>query len=254
MLLSIHTLLWLSFLLPAVFAVKSQDFKTCADAGFCRRGRALASRSNEAGSNWKSPYSIDSASIVTDVGSLTAAVKSSLYPDVKFTLKVRIDDNDVARIYMDEVDGLRKRYDETAAWALVEQPNLGQVEWMQGKKDIRAQFGEKKQLELRVSYDPLKIVLLRNGKEEIVLNGGGLLHMEHFRVKEDIPEAEGNGSDNSSHTEEGQAAEPESQHTLQVNPRAWFEGENQDAWWSEQFRTWTDSKPKGADDMPSYRQ
>jgi mannosyl-oligosaccharide alpha-1,3-glucosidase len=253
MLLTTRTLLWLSFfVLPAVFAVKSQDFKTCSEAGFCRRGRALASRSDEAGSSWKSPYSVDPASIVTDVASLSAAVKSSLYPDIKFSLEVRIHDDDVARIRMDEVDGLRKRYDEAAAWTLVEDPSLGQVEWVQGKKDIRAQFGGKKQLELRVSYDPLKITLLRNGKDEIILNGGGLLHMEHFRVKEETPEAETNDSTIPGQTEEEEATDTETQQVLQVNPRAWFEGDDQDTWWSEQFRTWRDSKPKGADVMLFY--
>lgn len=246
------TLLWSSFLLPVVFAVKSQDFKTCAEAGFCRRGRALATRSNEAGSSWKSPYSVDLASVVTDVASFTAAVKSSLYPDVKFSLEVRIHDDDVARIRMDEVNGLRKRYDETASWALVGQPQLGQVSWTQGKKNIRAQFGQQKELELRVYYDPLRIVLLRNGKEEMVFNGGGLLHMEHFRVKEELPEAENKTSEDSDQAVEGQSEDTPTQQVLQVNPRAWFEGDDQDTWWSEQFRTWKDSKPKGADDMTFY--
>lgn len=245
MLLATSPLLWYSFLLPVVFAVKSQDFKTCADAGFCRRGRALASRANDAGSYWKSPYSVDPPSIVTNASSFVAAVKSSLYPEIKFSLEVRIHDDGVARIRMDEVDGLRKRYDETASWALVGEPKLGQVHWIRGKKEIRAQFGEKQELSLMISYNPLKIVLMRNGRQEVVLNDGGLLHMEHFRVKEETPGAEVDKSEESYSADDGQASATEAQQVLQANPRAWFEGEDQDAWWSEQFRTWKDSKPKG---------
>jgi mannosyl-oligosaccharide alpha-1,3-glucosidase len=241
--------LLLSSLLPAVLAVKSQDFKTCADAGFCRRGRALASRSNDAGSSWRSPYSVDSSSILTDVSSLTATIRSSLYPDINFSLEVHIHDDGVTRIRMDEVNGLRKRYNESATWALVGKPRLGNVNWTHGKKDIRGQYGEKKQLEIRISYDPLKIVLLRNGKDEIILNGGGLLHMEHFRVKEETPEAVDDKPEGSDQADEGRTSATEAQQVLQVNPRAWFEGEDQSTWWSEQFKTWTDSKPKGTNEM-----
>lgn len=229
----------LSVLVPATFAVKSQDFKTCSEAGFCRRGRALAGRAADAGSSWKSPYSVDQASIISDAASFTAAIKSSLYPDINFALDIRVHEDGVARVRMDEVGGIKKRYDEAAAWALVGEPRLGQVEWVRGKKDIRTVFGEKKQLELRVSYEPLKIVLLRNGREEIVLNGEGLLHMEHFRVKEEKPAEDENKSEATEETTQ------ETQKILKVNPRAWFEGEEEDGWWSEQFRTWTDTKPKG---------
>jgi len=231
-----------SFLFPLVFAVKEHDFKKCNDAGFCRRGRALVNRANEAGSAWRSPYSVDSSSIVASDGVFSAAVKSSLYPDIKFSLDVRVLEDGVTRIRMDQVGGLRKRYDEAASWALISEPKIGTVEWVQSKKDIRAVFGEKKQLELRVTYEPLKIALLRNGKEEIVLNGGGLLHMEHFRVKEEKPETE---NTEGSETTEGQPT-PEAQQPIQVNPRAWFEGDNEDGWWSETFKTWTDQKPKGS--------
>ena len=66
------------------------------------------------------------------------------------------------------------------------------------------------------------------------MNGGGLLHMEHFREKKGpTPGAEA--------AAEGEAA----QQVLEVaNPAAWFEGE-EDGWWEERFSSWTDSKPKG---------
>src|ERR1700723_1203158 len=100
--------------LPTISAVKSGDFKTCSQSAFCRRGRALAVRASENAGIWKSPYSLDSSSITiaADQASFTAGVNSELYPDVKFELDVRIHDDGVVRVRMDEREGLFKRYDE----------------------------------------------------------------------------------------------------------------------------------------------
>jgi len=229
-------------LVPTVFALKAGDWKTCSQAGFCRRGRALSARAKEHQS-WKSPYTVDAASIAlaSNQASFTAAVTSSIYPKIKFGLEVRIHKDGVVRVGMDEVDGLRKRYNEAASWALVEEPEISQdIQWTVGKNDVRAVYGPKKDIEVVVSFDPLKVVLLRNGKENVVLNGRGLLHLEHFRTKgvseeikpEDVPE-------------EGLDVEDGVQQVIKVNPAAWFEGDSEDAWWEETFSSWTDSKPKG---------
>ena len=222
-------------------AFKAHDFKTCSQAGFCRRGRALSARANEAKSTWTSPYSIEPGSIDISYGQakLTAAVKSSLYPEIKFGLDVRIQEDGVVRVRMDEVDGLRKRYDEAASWALIAEPNLSnRIRWTKGKKELKAVYGEKNDIEVIVAYQPLRLSLLRSGKEQIVLNGQGLLHMEHYRTK-----VEQNS------TEENPPVEGEAdadQAPLKVeNPCAWFEGDTEDSYWEETFLTWTDSKPKG---------
>ncbi|KAG2339618.1 hypothetical protein BDR05DRAFT_1003281 [Suillus weaverae] len=55
--------------------------------------------------------------------------------------------------------------------------------------------------------------------------------MEHFRTREDSKPVE--------------HIKGEGQFVLQVNPAAWFEGDAQDAFWDENFSTWTDTKPKG---------
>ena len=225
--------LFLCFASP-IFALKTGDWKKCSDAGFCRRGRALAARAKEAGSSWTSPYSVDSSSLTIGDGeaSFSAAVKSSIYPDIKFKLDLQVLEDGVVRVRMDEVDGLRKRYDEAASWSLISNPRTSKdVRWIVGKNEIHASYND---VSVKVEFEPLKISLLRNGKEEIVMNGGGLLHMEHFRIKkEPTPEAEP--------AAEGETA----QQVLEtVNPAAWFEGE-EDGWWEEQFKTWKDTKPKG---------
>ena len=228
--------------LPFTFAVKSQDFKTCSQAGFSRRGRALSSRARE-DPTCTSPYSIDASTLTlsSDRASFIAGVKSSLYPEIKFGLDVRIHEDGVVRVRMDEIDGLRKRYDEAAAWALVTDPKISHdIKWVVGKKDVRAKYGKKKEIEVVLSFQPLKAILYRRGKEQVVLNGQGLLHMEHFRTKTpDLPKAENEVP------QEGLDAE-DTQMVMQANnPRAWFEGDTEDAYWEESFSTWTDSKPKG---------
>lgn len=221
-----------------LFALKAHDFKTCSQSGFCRRGRALAERASTTGSSWHSPYSVVPASIAlsSTTSSFTSSVKSELYPDIHFELEVRIHEDGVVRVRMDEVKGLKKRYDEAASWALVREPTLkkaGDVKWVQGAKAVRGTFDG---IEVQVTYQPLRISLLRNGREEVVLNGKDLLHMEHFRNKEEKKEPE-----------PVEGVEGAEQVVLQapVKPTAWFEGEDEDAWWEETFSTWTDNKPKG---------
>lgn len=231
------------FLLPATFALKTQDWKTCSQSAFCRRGRALSARAREA-SSWKSPYSVDPATVVIapDRAAFTASVKSSLYPDIKFQLDLKVHEDGVVRVRMDEVDGLRKRYDEAASWALIAEPDVSKaIKWVVGKNEVRATYGMKQDISVTVKFDPLKVALLRNGQEEVVLNGGGLLHMEHFRTNSPPAREEVD-------PEEGSDGDEPVQQVMEVNPRAWFEGE-EDGWWEETFLSWTDSKPKGPESL-----
>lgn len=109
---------------------------------------------------------------------------------------------------------------------------------------MRAVYGDKKDVEVVVAYEPLNVSLLRGGKEQIVLNGEGLLHMEHFRTKEAV-EQEKSGWSLPEAPEEGLDVDDE-QVVMQMNPRSWFEGAGEDGWWEETFGSWTDSKPKGS--------
>ncbi|KAH8110571.1 alpha-glucosidase [Phellopilus nigrolimitatus] len=223
--------------LPTLFALKAGDWKTCSQSAFCRRGRALAARAKEAGPTWNSPYSVDASSVAVAAGEATfsAAVKSSVYPDIKFKLDLQVLQDGVVRVRMDEVDGLRKRYDETASWALIADPKVSSnVQWTVGKKDVRAVYGD---VTVVVKYEPLKVSLLRGGQEEIVLNGGGLLNMEHFRTKEEPTVAAAPGEESAQEVLEEKP-----------NPAAWFEGE-EDGWWEETFKSWTDKKPKGPESL-----
>jgi alpha 1,3-glucosidase len=141
---------------------------------------------------------------------------------------------------MDEVDGLRKRYDETSKWALVREPMLSEhITWKQTKKGMKA-INSKSGVELRVHFEPLRIAMLRNGKEEVVINGRGLLHMEHFRLKDVPADVEPPAP------VEGQTEGGGSQVIMEppANPKAWFEGDQAPVW-EESFGGQTDSKPRG---------
>ncbi|KIY46198.1 glycoside hydrolase family 31 protein [Fistulina hepatica ATCC 64428] len=228
------------FLFSSVgFAVKSQDFKTCSQSGFCRRGRALAERAKDAGDAWKSPYSVDPSSLTVspDRASFMAAVESSLYPSIKFSLELRVHDDGVVRVRMDEVDGLHKRYDETASWVLPKEPTISRdLLWTANNTAISLGYsrGKHDDVDVVVTYNPLTIVMSKNGKPQIMINGRGLLHMEHYRSK-DTPAVE--GSDNA-------------QAVLDTaGSRAWFEGDKEEDFWEEKFKSWTDKKPKGPESL-----
>ena len=222
-------------------ASKKPTSKKYWQSGFCRRGRAIAARANLVGPGkvWKSPYSIVRPVTVNENGEavLNAVVKSSLYPEINFSLDVRVHDDNVVRVRMDEVGGLRKRYDDVPSWTLVSEPIISKsVKWKEGKKDARVTYGDKGDFEAIVEYEPLMIKLLRGGKEQVVLNGRGLLHMEHFRTKR-TEEAK---------TDKAPVVEGEAVQTPVADPRAWFEGDIEgDDLWEETFCTWTDTKPKG---------
>jgi alpha 1,3-glucosidase len=237
------SLLLLALVTPAT-TFKAADFKTCSQSGFCRRGRALASRARENVDKWHSPYSVDpqSLSLVPERASLTARVNSELYPNIKFSLEVHVHEDGVIRVRMDEVDGLRKRYDEASKWALAAEPSINTgIQWKVAASQARAAFGQQLEHEVVVDFKPLRVVLNKDGREQVVVNGRGLLHMEHFRDKTiEEPKVET--------SEEGS----ETQEVLKVNPNSWFEGDSEDAYWEESFGSWKDTKPKGKLELSTY--
>ena len=100
------------------------------------------------------------------------------------------------------------------------QPQSYQLAWASSGKTrprARAAFGQQLEHEFVVDFDPLCVVLNKNGKEQVVVNVRGLLHMEHFRDKTDKTVEEPKMET----SEEGS----EMQEVLKVNPDAWFEGD-----------------------------
>jgi len=232
-------LLLLATLISPTLAVKRGDFKTCDQSGFCKRNRQLADRANEAGKAWKSPYQLDSPSF--NQGRLQASVSNALYPGIKFSLEVRFQKDGVARIIMDEVDGLRQRYNEAANWAVQTDPEMavddGDFQVDIGKKRTSIKYAGGKH-EVKIEHNPVKITFLRDGQPHIILNERGLFNMEHFRVK-NVGEQ----------PEEVVVQDPEhpGEQRVIVKGEAFpgFLPENEDGMWEETFNGKKDTKPKG---------
>ncbi|KAK4054515.1 glucosidase II [Microbotryomycetes sp. JL201] len=226
---------------PGVDAVKRHDFKTCQQSGFCRRNRALADRSNER-KQWKSPYSL--AEPAYSNGRLTARVSNALFPNIKFKLDVTLHKDGTARVTMDEVDGLRQRYNEAAKWAIQAEPVLAadddvHVRTSMDETTLTYSNGRHK---LVMQHSPILLTFYRDEQPHIVLNEKGLLNMEHFRVKQ-----LGN--------EPGEvvvqdADHPEEQKVI-VKEEAFpgFLPKDEDGMWEESFGGNTDPKPKGPESL-----
>lgn len=223
----------------SALAVKHEDFKTCDQSSPCRRLRSISAKQSAAAvGSFVSPYSIGSASGVGDAGSWKWPIKSSLYPQIKFDLQVDIleQGDGIVRIRMDEVGSstLFKRYNETAKWVLLDTSpatsKFAELSSSSSKSTIT--YGPSHELSLEIQHSPLKITQLRDGKPEVVFNERSLLHMEHFRTK-DLEAAEELLGDGEQMVLKGGEQD-----------RSWFEDSDKDMF-SEKWRQWTDSKPKG---------
>jgi alpha 1,3-glucosidase len=148
----------------------------------------------------------------------------------------------VARIVMDEVDGLRQRYNEAANWAIQSQPELalddGDFVVDIGKKKTSVKYAGGRH-EVRIEHKPVKITFFRDGQPHVVVNERGLLNMEHFRVKTVGEQPEEVVVEDPSH--------PGEQRVI-VKEEAFpgFLPENEDGMWEETFNGKKDTKPKGA--------
>lgn len=237
------TLCYLLLATTPTLAVKRGDFKTCDQSGFCKRNRALADRANAATTAWNSPYTFSFPSFKDGV--LSARLSNAVFPSIQYSLKVQFQQDGVARILMDEVDGLRQRYNEAGMWAVQTTPALATQE---GDYTISlgasaSSIGYKGGAhELRIEHSPVKLTFLRNGQEHVILNGKGLLNMEHFRVKTpakaEATQVEG---------EEAMLVQ-EADSTVVQPLDVDFPGflpTNEDGMWEETFSGKVDTKPKG---------
>jgi alpha 1,3-glucosidase len=266
--LSLFLMLLLPALLPlaaatVAFAVKTEDFKRCDQASFCRRLRSLAPRQAAAAEgSWASPYRITGHGALVATGeepdeppSIVFPVRSALLAEgeAAFELKLDVLADGIVRVRLDEVGGLRQRYDEAARWALVDGALGRRASFDLNTDDhstnvtFTSSFDGAQRLEL--THEPLRLALFRadRSEPELVLNGRGLLHIEHFRPH---PTAGASPAEPlAAAGEQGQTVlEPLAAASPPVD-RSWFEGPK-DEWerdlWEEKWKTWTDSKPKGA--------
>jgi alpha 1,3-glucosidase len=228
--------------------VKHENFKTCDQAGFCKRNRQFADAA-AATSAWTSPYAVDPATIAFKDGVLHATVLKTTgngADTVELPLTVTFLDSGVARVTLDEAKrqkgditlrhdskARKQRYDEAGKWALVgglkvadgaalsEQAEAGYTKVFYGQ-------GSKHQAVIR--HAPFGIEFQRDGETQVKFNERGLLNLEHWRQKTEKPAEE---------KKEGEDG------TEQDETKEEAAGEDESTWWDESFGGNTDSKPRG---------
>lgn len=110
----------------AVLAVRVHDFKRCHDSSFCRRLRRLSSYAAST-TDFESPYTFQKPTFDASSATLTAGIRSALYPEIDFQLQFIFHQDGTARAKMDQVGETYKgwkRYDEAAKWAYERRPIL----------------------------------------------------------------------------------------------------------------------------------
>ncbi|WPH03709.1 Hypothetical protein R9X50_00659200 [Acrodontium crateriforme] len=227
----------------SIVSVKRELFKTCDQAGFCKRNRAYADNAAST-SNWESPYQLDPASIKLQKGILTGVV-SKLVPEtnenVRYPLTVMFLQSGAARVTIDEESRLKgdielrhdskarkERYNEAEKWAIVGGLNVNidaAVNSDSEKGTTKIVYGPTSKFEAIIQHAPFGMDFKRDGETQIKFNNKGLMNVEHWRAKIDKPVLE---------VKEGEEApppEPENQYESTL--------------WDESFGGNTDTKPKG---------
>lgn len=226
---------------PAV-SVKYENFKTCDQAGFCKRNRAYADAAT-ASSSWEAPYRIDPESLTWKTGQLQGTILKTINANgetVRLPLTISFLESGSARVVIDEEKrqkgdielrhnskARKERYNEAESWAIVGGLELSTTarEGRDGKKSI-VNYGKEGQFVAIVKFSPFGIDFKRNGAIEVQFNDRGLLNMEQWRPKIDKPEPK--------EGEETPAAQT---------------GEDESTWWDESFGGNTDTKPRGPESV-----
>lgn len=165
---------------------------------------------------------------------------------------MRFQADGTARILMDEVNGLRQRYNEAASWSLVNKnPPLAVRSTVHGKvsKD-KTSVKWAASLAAEIQHNPLQVTFLRDDQPHIVLNERGLLNMEHFRLKTPDTAAFASNETLPDMLVQAETPSPEftSSATSSYNLSTFLDG-NEDGMWEESFGGKKDSKPKGPESL-----
>ncbi|KAK8187127.1 glycosyl hydrolases family 31-domain-containing protein [Phyllosticta capitalensis] len=232
-------------LFTPIAAVKHENFKTCAQSGFCTRNRALADKAAELSSTWESPYRLDPTSITFDNGKLSGTVFKKINAageEVKLPLTVTFLESGTARVTLDEEKrqkgdielrneskARKERYNEAESWAIVGglEPSTGAAVIADADEGTtKVVYGPGGKFEAVIRHSPVAIDFRRDGQTQVRLNCEGLLNMEHWRPKVDKPEGEEKPED---------------------TPVVPYEDET--LLWEESFGGNTDSKPRGPESV-----
>ncbi|KAF9576907.1 hypothetical protein EC968_000032 [Mortierella alpina] len=244
--LILRSVLALGLVLSCVTAVKREDFKTCAQSGFCTRNRAYADLAKES-PNWTSPYQLNPSTLRLSKGILSGDlintqedVQPSPRPGLAFELHLL--DNDAVRVRINERDPILPRYDGVQDTVLIKPYGMAQEDAYQriSKGDsgvLTVQYGSQNQNTIKVSSAPFKIEFLANGVPTVLLNEEGLLRFERLREKQQEQES----SDENKLVDQDEESK---QGEIKIEKSA-VEQKLEENMWEEKFKEFTDSKPRG---------
>ncbi|KFY63167.1 hypothetical protein V496_04145 [Pseudogymnoascus sp. VKM F-4515 (FW-2607)] len=230
---------------PAVM-VKTENFRTCDQSGFCKRNRQYATTAAEEGNRWVVPYSIADETIAFSGGQLQAVIVKALDTQgefVKLPVTISFLQSGTARVTIDEEKrkngdielrhnskARKERYNEAADWALVGGLELNKDAELfeRNKETTTVRYGPNKEFEAIINHAPFRMEFKRNGVTEIKLNDRGLINVEHWRAKVEREVKEG---EEEAPADNGEGSVDDS------------------TWWEESFGGNTDSKPRGPESV-----
>ncbi|KAF9182981.1 hypothetical protein BGZ51_004318 [Haplosporangium sp. Z 767] len=247
----LRSVLALGLVLGCVSAVKREDFKTCAQSGFCTRNRAYAQLAKET-PQWASPFQLNPSSLRLQSGVLTGDLinieedkQTSSKPGLAFELHLL--DNDSVRVRINERDPTYPRYDGVKDTVLIKPYGMANESTYQrlAKDDngvLTIQYGDKNQNTIKVSSSPFKIEFLVDGVSTVVLNDEGLLRFERLRKKQEEEAAqEKENADEDKLVDQGNENK---EGEIKIE-KSELEAKLEENMWEEKFKEFKDSKPRG---------
>jgi alpha 1,3-glucosidase len=239
-------------------SVKHENFKTCAQSGFCKRNRQFADDVSSS-SSWTSPYVLDPASVRFKDGQLDAIVIKTLKEGegeekARLPLTVTFLESGVARVILDEekrakgdIDlrhgskARKERYNEAGQWALVGglKPSSGAAFNPEAKDGYtKVVYGKGSKHQAVIRHAPFGIEFQRDGETQVKFNERGFMNVEHWRPKTEMPKEEKKEGEEEAEEEAKEEAKEEEKKVKQPV-------EDESTWWDESFGGNTDSKPRG---------
>jgi mannosyl-oligosaccharide alpha-1,3-glucosidase len=222
--------------------VKHENFKTCAQSGFCARNRAYADLATSQASSWASPYRLTPESIAFKNGRLEGTILKTTDNNgetVRLPLVVTFLSSGTARITIDEEKrqkgdielrhsskARKERYNEAAAWAIVGDLDVSTTAILSEQKEegaTRVLYGPSNKFEAVIRHQPFSMEFNRDEETQVKFNDRGFLNLEHWRPKIERKEGE---------------------EEIKVEGTG-----DESTWWEESFGGNTDSKPRGPESV-----
>lgn len=240
----------LSSLFDVAAAVKHENFKICAQSGFCTRNRAYADQAVHTGASWSAPYSILPDSVNFKDGQIQAIILKKISDEsetVRLPLTISFLESGTARVTVDEEKrqkgeielrhnsvARKERYNEAQSWAIVGGLGLSKDAKLVSKDadSTTVSYGPGHKYQAYIRYAPFGIDFKRDDITQIKFNDRGLLNVEHWRPKiEKVKE------------------EPKEGEEAPVEVAVEVAGEDESTWWDESFGGNTDTKPRGPESV-----